>query len=161
MFGKKKEPEMPVKIEPAVVQPEEPAEPPKPVFRPADFTKIGEGIVMVGNFDTKDPVEIKGIVRGNIRSTNSISIGRNGALIGEAAMDSLNVEGRIEGTILCSSDTSFSSSGSMRGNLSTGTLRTDAGSNFEGKLNMIPKKPAPQPAPKKEAPEAPEAKPAE
>ena len=59
----------------------------------------------------------------------------------------MNVEGRIDGTVLCASDAVFSSTGSMKGNLSTGTLRTDAGSNFEGKLNMIPKKPKPAPVP--------------
>ena len=155
MFGKKKEPEAPVKaveekIEEVVVE----KAPEKPVFKPAPTTRIGEGITMVGNFDTKDPVEIRGIVRGNIKSTSSVSIAKNGALIGEAALDSMNVEGRIDGTVLCASDAVFSSTGSMKGNLSTGTLRTDAGSNFEGKLNMIPKKPkpAPAPAPKAEEP---------
>ena len=144
MFGRKKEPEAPVKevaekIE-AVVE-EKPAEPPKPAFVPAPATRIGEGITMVGNFDTKDPVEIRGIVRGNIKSSSSVSIAKNGALIGEAALDSMEVEGRIDGTVLCAQDAVFTSTGSMKGNLSTGTLRTDAGSNFEGKLNMIPKSP--------------------
>ncbi|MBQ9890540.1 MAG: polymer-forming cytoskeletal protein [Firmicutes bacterium] len=157
MFGRKKEPEAPVKevaekIE-AVVE-EKPAEPPKPAFVPAPATRIGEGITMVGNFDTKDPVEIRGIVRGNIKSSSSVSIAKNGALIGEAALDSMKVEGRIDGTVLCAQDAVFTSTGSMKGNLSTGTLRTDAGSNFEGKLNMIPKKPAAKPAAPAEAPAA-------
>ncbi len=157
MFGRKKEPEAPVKevaekIE-AVVE-EKPAEPPKPAFVPAPATRIGEGITMVGNFDTKDPVEIRGIVRGNIKSSSSVSIAKNGALIGEAALDSMKVEGRIDGTVLCAQDAVFTSTGSMKGNLSTGTLRTDAGSNFEGKLNMIPKKPAAKPAALAEAPAA-------
>lgn len=148
MFGKKKEPEAPVKVvEEKIEEPVVKKAPEKPRFVPAPATKIGEGITMVGNFDTKDPVEIKGIVRGNIKSTSSVSIARNGALIGEAALDSMNVEGRIDGTVLCASDAVFASTGSMKGNLSTGTLRTDAGSNFEGKLNMIPKKPKPAPAP--------------
>ena len=150
MFGKKREPEAPVKVvEEKIEAPVVEKVPEKPVFVPAATTKIGEGITMVGNFDTKDPVEIRGIVRGNIKSTSSVAIAEKGALIGEAALDSMHVEGRIDGTVLCAQDAVFTSTGSMKGNLSTGTLRTDAGSNFEGKLNMIPKKAAPkaQPAP--------------
>ena len=141
MFGRKNEQPQPQPAEPVVEEiKEEPVvevEPPKPVFAPASVTKIGEGITMVGNFDTKDPVEIKGIVRGNIRSTSSISISKNGAIIGECAADALNVEGRIDGTVICNTDACFSSTGSMKGNLTTGTLKTDPGALFEGKLNMI------------------------
>ena len=147
MFGRKKGPETPEIIEETNVVEEAPApEPPKPVFKPAPTTKIGKGIVMIGNFDTKDPVEINGTLRGNIRSTSSVAISGSGALFGEAALDSMRVEGRIDGTVICTQDAVFSSTGSMKGNLSTGTLKTADGAAFEGKLNMLPpKKPAPQP----------------
>ena len=158
MFGRRREPDPPEITEEEVKKFEAPEvkkpEPVKPAFTPAAATKIGEGITMIGNFDTKDPVEINGTLRGNIRSTSSVAISKNGSLIGEAALDSMKVDGRIDGTVLCNASAVFTSTGSMKGNLSTGTLRTDAGSNFEGKLNMIPKKPkpAPAPAPKAEEP---------
>lgn len=158
MFGKKKEQPAPIVIEnnkPAEepVVPEIPAEPEKPVFVPAAKTTIGKGITMVGNFDTKDPVEINGIVRGNIRSTSSLEISENGSLYGEAALSSMTIRGRVDGSVLCSNSAEFTSTGSMKGNLSTGTLKTADGAVFEGKLNMLPKKPAPK-AP--EAPKVPE-----
>ena len=143
MFGRKKEPEPPVINEEEIKKFEEPVrepEPVKPVFKPAPTTKIGEGITMIGNFDTKDPVEIKGTLRGNIRSTSSVAISEKGSLIGEAALDSMKVEGRIDGTVLCNQSAEFSSTGSMKGNLSTGTLKTADGAVFEGKLNMLPPK---------------------
>ena len=150
MFGRRREPDPPEITEEEVKKFEEPEvkkpEPVKPVFKPAAATKIGEGITMIGNFDTKDPVEINGILRGNIRSTSSVAISKNGALIGEAALDSMKVDGRIDGTVLCNASAVFTSTGSMKGNLSTGTLKTDDGAVFEGKLNMLPpKKAAPKP----------------
>lgn len=154
MFGRKKEPEPPVINEEELKKFQEPVsepEPVKPVFKPAPTTKIGEGITMIGNFDTKDPVEIKGTLRGNIRSTSSVAISEHGALIGEAALDSMKVEGRIDGTVLCNQSAEFSSTGSMKGNLSTGTLKTADGAVFEGKLNMLPPR---KEAPAKKAPEA-------
>ena len=71
--------------------------------------------------------------------------------IGEAALDSMKVEGRIDGTVLCNQSAEFSSTGSMKGNLSTGTLKTADGAVFEGKLNMLPPR---KEAPAKKAPEA-------
>ena len=144
MFGKKKEPEAPVVTEEVKIPEEKPMKvvekPVDPFSRPAPATKIGPGITMIGNFDTKDPVEIYGTLRGNIRSTNSVAISKNGALIGEAALDSMKVEGRIDGTVLCNTSAEFSGTGSMKGNLSTGTLKTQDGALFEGKLSMLPPK---------------------
>ncbi len=157
IFGWKKEPDPPVIteeeakkfVEPDVIKEPEPV---KPVFTPAAATKIGEGITMIGNFDTKDPVEINGTLRGNIRSTSSVAISKNGSLIGEAALDSMKVDGRIDGTVLCNASAVFTSTGSMKGNLSTGTLKTDDGAVFEGKLNMLPPKKAAAPKPAPAAP---------
>ena len=144
MFGKKKEEPVPVVKEEVKEIIEEKA---PEVFVPADKTVIGSGIIMVGNFDTKDPVEINGTVRGNIRSTKSVSISKTGSLVGEAALGSLKLAGKIEGTVLCSAETVIASTGSIKGNLSTASLETEDGSTFEGRLSMLPKKPAPSPAP--------------
>ena len=64
----------------------------------------------------------------------------------------MKVEGRIDGTVLCNTSAEFSGTGSMKGNLSTGTLKTQDGALFEGKLSMLPpKKEAPKPAVKEES----------
>ena len=135
MFGKKKEEyQAPVVEEP--VQQEV-----KPEPKPQPTTVIGRGVVVVGNFDSKEPIEVLGTIRGNIRSTSSVSVREKGSLVGEAALRSLDLEGRIEGTVLCSDETVIRSTGALKGNLSTASLRTDEGSAFEGKLNMVPKPP--------------------
>ncbi len=144
MFGRKKE-EYQAPVYEAPVQ--EIAKPePKPV---PPSTVIGKGVIVVGNFDSKEPIEVLGTIRGNIRSTSSVSIKENGSLVGEAALKSLDLEGRVEGTVLCSDETVVRSTGALKGNLSTASLRTDDGSAFEGKLNMVPKPPVvkePEPA---------------
>ena len=104
-------------------------------------TIIGKDAVVIGNFDAKEAIELYGIIRGNVRTAGNLFVASNGSLIGEAAVDSLSVDGKIEGTVLCSSEASFSSSSKMKGNLSTTTLSTQNGSVFEGKLNMISKRP--------------------
>ena len=144
MFGKKKEEYQAPVVEEPVAPVAEPAPQPKPA---APSTVIGKGVIVVGNFDSKEPMEVQGTVRGNIRSTSSVRIKENGSLVGEAALGSLDLAGRIEGTVLCSADTVIASTGYIKGNLSTASLQTAEGSTFEGRLSMIPKKPAPAPAP--------------
>ena len=137
MFGRKKEEyQAPVVEEPVQDIPE-----PQPQPEPMPSTVIGKGVVVVGNFDSKEPIEVLGTIRGNIRSTSNVRIRENGSLIGEAALKSLDLEGRLEGTVLCSDETCIRSTGALKGNLSTASLRTDEGSAFEGKLNMVPKPP--------------------
>ena len=140
MFGKKKDAAQPEIVEEVKEAVEETVPQPAPVKEPEPTTVIGSGVVVVGNFDSKEPIEIKGTIRGNIRSTSKVTIQEGGSLVGEAALGSLNLGGRIEGTVLCAEDTVIRSTGSIKGNLSTATLVTDEGSSFEGKLNMIPKK---------------------
>ena len=72
----------------------------------------------------------------------------------QAAKQKLHQELRnIDGTVLCNASAVFTSTGSMKGNLSTGTLKTDDGAVFEGKLNMLPpKKAAAKPAERKQEP---------
>ena len=137
MFGRKKEEyQAPVVEEPVQDIPE-----PQPQPEPMPSTVIGKGVVVVGNFDSKEPIEVLGTIRGNIRSTSNVCIRENGSLVGEAALKSLELEGRLEGTVLCSDETCIRSTGALKGNLSTASLRTDEGSAFEGKLNMVPKPP--------------------
>ena len=140
MFGKKKEIEPPIRAavpEPTMEIPkvEEPAEPApqKPQ------TVIAEDVVMVGNFDTKEPMLLLGKLKGNIHSTDSLSITRTGSLIGEAAVSALSSDGHIEGSVLCGNTAEFGSTARMKGNLSTASLKTADGSAFEGKLTMITK----------------------
>ena len=85
MFGRKKEEyQAPVVEEPVQDIPE-----PQPQPEPMPSTVIGKGVVVVGNFDSKEPIEVLGTIRGNIRSTSSVTISKNGSLIGEAALDQL------------------------------------------------------------------------
>ena len=144
MFGKKKEIEAPIR--PAVV--EEPTveipkvEEPQPQLKPEPAkpqTVIAEDVVMVGNFDAREPIVLLGRLKGNIHSTDSLSITRTGSLIGEAAVDALSSDGHIEGSILCSNTAEFGSMARMKGNLSTAALKTADGSSFEGRLTMITK----------------------
>ena len=153
MFGFKK-PVEPVVEEPKV---DVPVEPVAPEFKPAEVTLIGEGITMIGNFESKDPIVINGSLKGNICSTNSLTISNTGSMQGEGTLNSAMIEGAVDGKIVCEKNTHFTSTGQMVGSLETATLQTDNGADFRGELKLSVKKAAPVVEAAPEAPAAEEA----
>lgn len=152
MFGKKKpepaEEEIIVKVEPVIEA--EPVAAEKKEVKPAG-TFIAEGVTFIGNFETGDDFEIKGTVRGTVVSTKPMHIDSTGALYGDAKVESLYVDGEVEGTVVVEDLSVLSETGKLKGNLSTAKLQSAPGSAFEGSLKMeLPKKA--QPAPVYEAP---------
>ena len=133
--------------EPVVIE-KEPEKKPD-VFVPMYQTKIGKGITFYGNFEAKDPIELNGSIRGDIDSTDKISISETGSYYGNAKMHELHVDGVVEGTILCEDLASFTGTSRMDGKLTTARLRTDDGSGMTAELQIKPagKSAAAQPAP--------------
>lgn len=123
MFGKKNEP---------VVQ--ETVETPK---KKNDTTIIGEGVVIKGTFNTKDPMEVYGRVEGDVVSTSDVLVYEGGSMEGNGVMQVLDVEGYVNGEIKCLEVAKIRPTGKLSGSLATVRLQTEDGSTFDGKLLMI------------------------
>ena len=133
MFGRKKTEE----VETVTVQTnEKPKEAAKPVFKPSSKTVIAEGVSMVGDFVTTDPIEISGNVRGNIISESSIHVSKSGLLRGDARVADLTIDGTIEGSMVVEGLASITDSGVMRGSLQTSRFASQPGSVFDGTFTM-------------------------
>jgi len=124
MFGKKKE-----------VVVEAPKE-----YAPSAKTVIGEGITLVGSFDTKDPIEIKGRLEGDIKSSNVVHVACGGSMKGNGVMQAMEVEGTVDGEIECLEVAKIAATGIVSGSLATVRLQTEDGSTFDGKLSLIQSK---------------------
>ena len=123
MFGKKKE---------EVVETQE-----VKAYVPSSRTYIGEGITLVGNFDTKDPIQIDGRLEGDINSTNNVAISEKGSMKGNGVMQVMDIAGTVEGDIKCFEVARIAATGTLSGGLATVRLQTEDGSTFDGKLSMI------------------------
>ncbi len=134
-FNRKKDPE-PVIAEPVEVKKPEPEKPKGPDLSPMAKTIIGSGITFFGDFETSDPIELNGTIRGDINSDSAITISRGAEYFGNANMHSLNVSGVIQGDIDCKDTSTFTSTAQMTGDLKTAYLVTDKGSNFKGNLSL-------------------------
>lgn len=132
MFGKKKEtaPQAPA-IE------EVPAVDNTPKYQASLKTVIGEGIVLEGDFDTKEPIVIKGTLKGDIISEEEVIVERSGLLQGNCNVKKITIQGEVDGDVQCRGVTHIGEGGKLSGSLSTSRLITDDGSEFDGKLEMI------------------------
>lgn len=128
LFGKKAEP---VVEEPVVVVEEK-----KPEVIQVGKTVIGEGVTMVGDFDSKEEIVINGVVEGNITSTTNVSISETGKLQGNAKAENLYVDGSIEGDLEVKDLTKLSDTAIVTGTLATAKFITTEGSTFDGQLTM-------------------------
>lgn len=132
---KEKEPE-PIVREPEPVAEPEPVKPKEPDYSPMRKTIIGSGITFFGNFETSDPIELNGTIKGDINSDAAITISEGAEYYGNANMNQLTVSGIIEGDIKCSDLSTFTSTAQMTGDLKTAYLVTDKGSNIHGNLSL-------------------------
>jgi len=106
------------------------------VFQPASVTTIADGVEMVGDFVSSDPIEISGSIKGNIVSDKNLHICKGGKLLGDARVSNLNVDGKINGSIIVEGLTSLSDTAEMKGSLQTAKFSSTPGSIFEGTFTM-------------------------
>ncbi len=148
----KQEPEIINEPEPVPEKPVKPAPLPQK-FEPIRKTTIGKGITFVGNFDTKDPMELNGSILGDVNSTNTVEVSTSGSYKGNASLQNLILSGDAEGVVDCEDLTKLSSTAKMVGKLTTARLVTDDGSSFLGDMKLQKKAaaaPSPAPAPAEE-----------
>jgi len=100
-------------------------------------TKIGKGIVMVGDFEGSEPIEVNGTIEGNIVSSSVVHVSKDGIIKGTGKIQNINVSGTLDGDFTCENAANFTSSGTMKGKLTTKELVTETGTSFCGTLNLM------------------------
>ena len=99
-------------------------------------TLIGKGSVFKGNLDVKHSLRVDGKFVGNIKSTDSIIIGREGEIEGEVTVKNGVVGGKINGKIVASGKVTLESTSVFQGQLKAGKLVIDEGAVFDGTSRM-------------------------
>ncbi len=147
LFGNKKK----EYVQPEPAEPVVPEVPEEPKFVPSNETVIGKNASFEGVFDSDDTIVIKGKLKGDIVTSKGVNVLGTGTHTGTGKMNSLYVEGTVDGDIFCGDVTKLAPKAQMTGKLSTSKLVTEEGSMFDGSLSLHKE------APKKAEPEAEEA----
>ena len=102
----------------------------------AEGTVICEGMTFVGDFETDEQMDIKGIVRGEIVSSVDTHICETGLHMGNIFTNTLHCDGKMESEVECKDLASLSETSEFKGVLRTANVDLAHGSTFMGTLTL-------------------------
>ena len=103
---------------------------------PISHSYLGKTLKIKGQITTDEFLTVEGEVKGNIKTSKTLTIGKGGYVDGKITAKKVKVEGRAKGSITASDKLEISSSGNFQGNLKSDKLVIEEGALFQGNANM-------------------------
>ncbi len=104
------------------------------------ITMIGEGITVVGTIQIgRGVVRLDGHLEGKIVGPGDLVIGEKGFLEGEAEVNALILNGRLEGTVVAATAVHVTPTGKLCGKVQAAHLIIDQGAVFDGEGRTVRK----------------------
>lgn len=101
---------------------------------------LGKTIKIKGNLTSEESVIIEGRVNGNIKSADTITIGKYGNTKGKLEADVINIMGRAKGDIISRKNLKIQGTAKFDGNINAENVIIEEGGIFNGNMNMSEKK---------------------
>ena len=99
-------------------------------------TILGRGSVFEGNIKVEHSLRVDGRLKGDVVTSDTLVIGKDGQVNGNAKVKNLVLGGKFSGTVQASGKVLLESNSTFQGEISTGKLVIDEGAIFEGKCSM-------------------------
>ncbi len=99
-------------------------------------TIIGKGSVVEGSVKVQSSLRVDGRIKGQVSTTDSLVIGKEGEIEGEVRVKHAIVGGRIKGKIFASGKVVLEAKSAFHGELKTSKLVIEEGAVFEGVCSM-------------------------
>jgi cytoskeletal protein CcmA (bactofilin family) len=103
-------------------------------------TVIGLGVAVEGDFNGNGDVIIDGKLKGSIKTTNNLQIGKEAEIEAEISADSAIIAGKVKGNIKINGSLELLKSAHLEGNISCQSLTIESGCFFQGSCVMLVKK---------------------
>ncbi|MBN1542082.1 polymer-forming cytoskeletal protein [candidate division KSB1 bacterium] len=99
-------------------------------------TLLGKGSSFEGNIKVEHGLRVDGKVIGDITTSDTLVVGKDGSVKGNIKAKNLVLGGSINGTVHTTGKIVLENKSVFRGEMSTGKLIIDEGALFEGKCSM-------------------------
>ncbi len=99
-------------------------------------TLIGKGSQFEGNLNVQNSLRIDGKLKGNIKSSDSIIIGKEGDVEGDIEVKNAVIGGKVKGKISATGKVTLESSSVFFGTMRATKLVIDEGAVFDGTSHM-------------------------
>jgi cytoskeletal protein CcmA (bactofilin family) len=99
-------------------------------------TILGKGTVVLGDIKVQNSLRIDGHVKGNVKTTDTVIIGKGGSVEGQISSKHVFLAGSVQGDIIASGKVFLEATSSVMGDVKASRLVIDEGAVFDGKCNM-------------------------
>ncbi len=99
-------------------------------------TIIGKGSSIDGTLKVDSTLRVDGKVKGNVTTTDSLVIGKDGMINGEVVVRNAIIGGKLKGKLAASGKVVLEAKSVFNGELKTTKLVIDEGAVFEGSCSM-------------------------
>ena len=99
---------------------------------------VGKGASLEGKLEVQSSIRVDGRVKGTLKSTESVIVGKEGNIEGDIIAKDVVVGGKVNGKIEATGRVVLEATASFTGDLKTGKLIIDEGAVFDGQCSMKP-----------------------
>jgi len=99
-------------------------------------TTIGEGTVLKGNVTVEGSIQVDGDFQGTVDATDTLVIGENGKVDGDATVANAVIGGRMYGNVFASGKIELQRGSQLLGDIKTRGLVIEDGVVFQGNCQM-------------------------
>jgi cytoskeletal protein CcmA (bactofilin family) len=100
-------------------------------------TLLGAGASFEGKITTPHTIQIYGKFSGEIHTSDTLAIGRDGVVLAEVTAKSAQIGGKIQGNIICKECIEMEERADVRGNITAKELVIKKGAIFHGTSSML------------------------
>ncbi len=108
-------------------------------------TLIGQDASLDGRLTVRNSVRIDGTMRGELNSTETVTIGPNGGVEGDITAADVIIGGKVTGRVICQGKVILEETAVLTGDLRTVRLVVEEGAIFNGMSEMGETKHQPHP----------------
>jgi cytoskeletal protein CcmA (bactofilin family) len=99
-------------------------------------TIVGKGSQIEGTLKIQNSLRVDGKIKGNVAATDSIVVGKEGAIDGEVKVKNAVIGGHVKGKLVATGKVVLETQSRLEGELHTAKLVIDEGASFEGRCSM-------------------------
>jgi cytoskeletal protein CcmA (bactofilin family) len=97
---------------------------------------LGKGTEVDGEISFTSGMRVDGVIKGKVRSEQSIIIGPSGKIDAEVNIRNISINGEFRGIIRATERVEIHKDGKVFGDIFSPCLIIEAGATFEGRCNM-------------------------
>jgi cytoskeletal protein CcmA (bactofilin family) len=113
------------------------AQPPAPVQTSTSIqTVLGSGLIIRGDVQSEDSINIEGVVEGTIVSGRDVVVGAQGRLRASVRAANVKISGRVVGDVTATNKVELSPGGQLQGNIRSPKLSIAESALFKGNIDM-------------------------